>query len=166
MVEEPLNNLPKKLQIEIIENLHKNLTQSEKFKEQRLVQQELHKFTQQGKRTDLETSSKDLEKVSHGVLEDVGKIYNESHETVRKRLFVFDRIEENPEKHRELKKRLDADKTSLEYAFRYFKKEEFFKEPISLPKEEHNVIYADPPWEYDLQLSGAPDYPTMKVNEI
>ncbi len=167
MIDDIIDKLPKKLQIEIIENIaRKDLTESEKYKIQKMLKNELSKHTQQGKRTDLQTSSKNLEKVSHGVLEDIGKIFNESHETVRKRLFVSDRIDENPEKYKELKKRLDADKTSLDYAYRHLKKEEFFKEPIPLPKEEHNVIYADPPWEYNLQLSGAPDYPTMKVNEI
>jgi len=62
--------------------------------------------------------------------------------------------------------RVDAGTTSVDYAERMVTKTEAEKEPIPLPEGEFDIIYADPPWHYDLQLSGAPDYPTMKVNEI
>ena len=62
--------------------------------------------------------------------------------------------------------RVDSGKTSIDYAFRMITKTEAEKEPIPLPEGEFDIIYADPPWHYDLQLSGAPDYPTMKVDDI
>ncbi len=62
--------------------------------------------------------------------------------------------------------RVDSKQTSIDYAFRMVTKTQAETERIPLPDGEYDIIYADPPWDYDLQLSGAPDYPTMKVNEI
>lgn len=55
---------------------------------------------------------------------------------------------------------------SIAYAERHLRKKHFKSKPISLPKGKWNVIYVDVPWDYDLQLSGAPDYPTLKTEEV
>ncbi len=62
--------------------------------------------------------------------------------------------------------RVHGGTTSIDYAFRMVTKTQAETERIPLPDGEFDIIYADPPWEYDLQLSGAPNYPTMPVNEI
>jgi len=99
LIDDIIDKLPKKLQIEIIENIaRKDLTESELAKIQKILRVELSKHSQQGKRTDLSTSSKNLEKVSHGVLEDIGKLFNESHEKTRQRQYVFERIAKKPKK--------------------------------------------------------------------
>lgn len=38
--------------------------------------------------------------------------------------------------------------------------------PIALPADKYDVIEADPPWQYDYQLSGAPQYPTLETEKI
>ena len=69
-IEEIVRKLPKKLQIEILENdTQKPLTQSEKAKKQKILLEKIKKHTQQGQRTDLHTSSKNLEEVEHGSYE-------------------------------------------------------------------------------------------------
>ncbi|MGY5148894.1 MAG: MT-A70 family methyltransferase [Candidatus Nitrosopumilus sp. bin_68KS] len=167
-IEDILNKLPKKLQIEILENdTQKPWTQSEKSKKQKILLEEIQKYSQQGKRTDLETSSKDLDKVRHGSYEIVGNLTKESHETVRKRQHVFDAIEKNPELFKNLKKNLDSGKTSLDYGYGMVQREENRKKPTpSLPSGEFNLIYVDFAWDYNLLLSGAPNYKTMTLDEI
>jgi len=167
MIDYILNKLPKSFQIEIIENLHKNLTQSEIYKAQKKIQKILRKYSQQGKRTDLETSSKNLEKVSHGVLEDIGKLFNESHEKVRQRQYVFERIAKEPEKHPNLKKRIDSGKPSISYAYDMLLQEEQKKRPTpNLPDDEYELIYPDFPWSYDIPNTNSPRYKTMTQEEI
>jgi len=164
MIEDILKKLPKSLRIEIVENLQKDLTQSEKYKAQKQMQEILRKYSQQGRRTDLETSSKHLEKVAHGIEEKIGKIFNESHEKVRQRRYVFEWIAKNPKKHPGLEKRIDSGKTSLSYAYQMLKQDEYAKKPTpNLPKDEFELIYADFALKYDLPLSGSPDYKTMTL---
>lgn len=167
MIDEILARLSKRMQIEVVENaLQKDLTESEKAKVQKLLKAELASNTQQGKRNDL-TSSKNLEKVKHGILDDVGEIFGESHETVRKRLDVFEKIEKNPKKFANLKDRIDSGKTSISYAYGMINRDEQKNTPTpELPKDKYDIVYADFPWDYDLPLSGAPPYKTMKLDEI
>ena len=167
MIDDILKKLPKVFQIEIIENLQKNLTQSEIYKAQKKIQKILRKYSQQGKRTDLETSSKNLEKVLHGTVETIAKLFHESHEKTRQRQYVFERIAKNPKKHSELKKRLDSGKTKISYAHDMLQREENKEKPIPpLPKEEFHLIYVDFAWEYFVSLSGGPPYKTMTLEEI
>ena len=167
MIDDILKKLPKPFQIEIIENLQKNLTQSEIYKAQKKIQKILRKYSQQGKRTDLETSSKNLEKVSHGTVETIAKIFNESHEMVRQRQYVFERITKEPEKHPNLKKRIDSGKPSISFAYDMLFQEEQKKKPTpNLPDGEYELIYPDFPWSYDFPNSNSPRYKTMTLEEI
>ena len=64
MKSEILKKLPRELQIDFIENeMRDNWIESEKEKLQTQIKEILSKESNQGKRTDLETSSKNLEKV-------------------------------------------------------------------------------------------------------
>lgn len=58
--------------------------------------------------------------------------------------------------------------TSINYAYKSVRRAERHETPPNLPKGEFDVIYADPPWKYDLPLRGDPDfhYQTMKLEEI
>lgn len=67
-----------------------------------------------------------------------------------------------------LKRKCRTGKTSINYAYNSVRRAERHENPPSLPKGEFDVIYADPPWKYDIPLRGDPDfhYQTMKVQEI
>ena len=167
MIEDILKKLPKSLQIEIIENLQKNLTQSEIYKAQKKIQKISRKYSQQGRRTDLETSSKNLEKVAHGVEEKIGKIFNESHEKVRQREYVFERIAKAPKKYENMKKSVDSGKLRISAAYNMLRQEEQKKRPTpNLPDEEYELIYPDFPWSYDIPSTNSPRYKTMTLEEI
>jgi len=168
LIDDIFDKLPKRLQIEIIENIaKKDLTESEKAKIQKMLRVELGKHSQQGKRTDLSTSSKNLEKVSHGVLEDIGKLFNESHEKIRQRQYVFERIAKAPNKHPNLKKRLDTGATKISAAYNILYSEEVKNRPTpDLPKGEFEVIVPDFPWHHDRPNPNTPPYKTMTLEEI
>lgn len=168
MIDDIIEKLPKKLQIEIIENIaKKDLTESEKAKIQNMLKKEFSKHSQQGKRTDLSTSSKNLEKVKHGVEEKIGKIFNESHERVRQRFYVFERIEKNPKKFADLKQRIDSGSTKISYAFDMLQREEDKKKPAPpLPPGVYSLAYIDFPWDYFQKLSGSARYGGMTLEEI
>jgi len=162
--------LPKDIQIEIIENIErKDHTASELVKIQKRIQNELKKFNEQGKRTDLgRTSSKILEEVDHGTIEVVAKIFGESHETTRKRYKIVESAKSDPETFGDILEDVDSGKTSISHAHTKIKRRQKHIDPPSLPEGTFDVIYADPPWKYYLPLRGAPDahYKTMSAEEI
>ena len=167
MIEDIIKNLPKPLQIEIVENIQKDLTQSEKYKVQKKLFKTLRKYNQQGKRTDLETSSKNLEKVKHGLAEKIGRLYNESHEKVGQRKYVFERIAQNPKKYSNLKKKLDTEATKISYAYDMLKREEDKKKPTPpLPPGVYSLAYIDFPWDYFQKLAGSARYGGLTLEEI
>lgn len=68
----------------------------------------------------------------------------------------------------ELIQRVKERKTSITYAYKKLIREGKHQSPPPLPEGEYDVIYADPPWQYDIPTRGAPDmhYPTMTLEEI
>jgi len=68
----------------------------------------------------------------------------------------------------ELKQKVESGETSISYAHKIIKRQERKVNQPSLPIEEFNVIYADPPWQYDLDLRGDPaeHYGTMTQEQI
>ena len=168
MKSEILKKLPGELQIEFIENeLRDNWTESEKFKLQHRIKKILDKESNQGRRTDLETSSKNLEKVAHGLEEKIGKLFNESHEKVRQRQYVFERIAKAPKKYANLKKRLDTGATKISAAYNILYSEEVKNRPTpDLPKGEFEVIVPDFPWHYNNPNPNSPRYKTLTLEEI
>ena len=114
--EKALEKLPIELRIEIEENIHrKGYTQSELAEIQKFIRAELSKYTEPGRRTDLgkETSSKILEEVDHGTLEVVSKLFGESHETTRKRMYIFNHEKEA----KEVVEKLDRGEISVHQAY-------------------------------------------------
>ena len=68
----------------------------------------------------------------------------------------------------ELKQKVESGQTSISYAHKIIKRQERKINQPPLPKEKFNVIYADPPWEYNLGLRGDPaeHYSTMTQEQI
>jgi N6-adenosine-specific RNA methylase IME4 len=92
-----LRELPLALRIKIEENARrKELTQSELAAEQKRILDELRKHKKPGARTDL-TSEKGFSEVRATTV--VGKLFNESHKTVEKRLAIVDAAKAEPEKY-------------------------------------------------------------------
>jgi len=68
----------------------------------------------------------------------------------------------------ELKERVRRGKTSITYAYKKVRRKEKHRNPPPLPKEKFDVIYADPPWQYEVPLRGDPElhYQTMPLQDI
>jgi N6-adenosine-specific RNA methylase IME4/ParB-like chromosome segregation protein Spo0J len=118
----------------------------------------------QGKRTDLtsEPNDSEVEKKDIKATEQVAKHVGVSTKTFERAKKV---IEEAPE---EMKDSVRKGKTSITYAYKQVLNKERNTETPELPKDKFNVILADPPWEYDLELRGSPDmhYQTKPLEDI
>jgi N6-adenosine-specific RNA methylase IME4 len=57
---------------------------------------------------------------------------------------------------------------SINYAYKMTKRQIETREFPELPEGEYSVIYADPPWRYNLPFAGSPDmhYPTLETEKI
>ena len=66
----------------------------------------------------------------------------------------------------ELNEQVSKGKKSATAAEIILKKKNAQTKPIVLPPGKYDVIEADPPWQYDYQMSGAPEYPTLETEKI
>jgi N6-adenosine-specific RNA methylase IME4 len=173
-----LRKLPLALRIEIEENAQrKPLTQSELAAEQKRILDELRKHKAPGTRTDLKgskaTSEKDFSQVhATGI---VGKLFNESHKQVEKRLAIVAAAEAEPERFGHLLEAMDrTGRVNSPYKrLKVAKQAELIRaEPPPLPgRGPYRVIVIDPPWPYEIaseesSIRGVWPYPTMSVAEI
>lgn len=181
---EKLSELPLSLRQEVAENVHrKDLTETELAAVQSRLKKELGKYSEQGKRTDLEereeiddigTSPKVFEEVDKGSTEIIGNMFGESHRNVEKRTSVYEAAEENPKKFGDLTERLDGG--SVNSAYREYKrrketeerKEELEDAPElknlylgdctekieNIPDESVDAVVTDPPYGID-EITGA-----------
>jgi N6-adenosine-specific RNA methylase IME4 len=101
------------------------------------------------------------------------KIAGYSPDKVAKIVAIVNAAKENPAMLSELIQKVDSGQTSVEYAYKQIKRAEDNhnnKERLPLPKEQFDVILADPPWQYDvINTRGIPDehyYAVMKTEEI
>jgi hypothetical protein len=103
-----LRQLPFSLQVEIEENTQrKSLTQTELAHQQGRILNELRKHTVPGARNDLQpTSAKGFAEVRPTAV--VGKIFNESHRQVEKRLAIVAAAEAEPAKYGKLADDMDS----------------------------------------------------------
>ena len=91
----------------------------------------------------------------------------ESGETVRIRRNVTNYVKSNQESFPNLLEDIDKKRTSLKYANNMIKRVQLKDNPSPPPPEgKYEVIYIDPPWEYDFPLQGAPPYKTMTLEEL
>lgn len=65
-----------------------------------------------------------------------------------------------------LKQEVASGKTSPALAERMLKKEDIQRNPIQLPEGKYRVILCDVPFQYERELEGAPNYPTLPLEEI
>jgi ParB/RepB/Spo0J family partition protein len=80
-------------------------------------------------------------------------------------------LKDKPEKAVEVVKKVaKAEKNKRQLARMLVKEVKLREREIEVPRDEFNVIYADPPWEYDFSVDEARSipihYPTMKLEEI
>lgn len=179
---EMLAALPFSLRIEIAENLmRKDFTQSELAEIQQQIIEHLSaaRKANQGKRTDLETSTQTAVEVGRpkrveNTTEQVARLFGESEHTTRKRLAVVAAARAEPEKFGRLVE--DMDRTRLING--PFKRLTVMRqadairaEPPPLPAGPFRVIVADPPWPYDIRQEdpshrATHPYPQMSITEI
>jgi len=81
------------------------------------------------------------------------------------------RLKEQPEKMIQVVKKVaKAEKNKLEYSRQLVQEVKLKEKKIEVPKEEFDIIYADPPWEYDFSIdysrSIPAHYPTLSLGEI
>jgi len=168
---ELLKNVPEDLRVEIIENeFREDFSESEKEALSIRLKPYLKEQTNQGKRTDLETTStKSLVKVSpESVNQKIGKILKESDETIRKRSKVFEDINEDT------KKALDSGETTLNSEYKKKIIIENNAKPIPpLPTGKFNHIVTDNGWDFGNKNIGGSGksgasfhYKTQPTNEI
>jgi len=149
-----IQKLPYDLQIELSENEYrKDWTQSEKAYIQKILRKLLQKETHPGARTDLvTTSAKHLTQVTPHkdtrINSQIGKLFGESHETVRKRDQIFDEINKYPKKYEHIKKSIDSGKSSISTAYTKIIKFNPNLPKVCIPKGKYNVLEIDFPWGY------------------
>ena len=89
-----------------------------------------------------------------------------SHGTYDKIEEISDAIDNDPEKYGRLEEQIEGG-TSIDYAYKSMKTTKRATTPTpNMPDGEFELIYLDPPWEYDFKLSGAPPYKTMTLEEM
>lgn len=89
-----------------------------------------------------------------------------SHGTYDKIEEISDAIDSEPEKYGRLEEQIEGG-TSIDYAYKSMKTTKRATTPTpDMPEGEFELIYLDPPWEYDFKLSGAPPYKTMTLDEM
>src|SRR5262249_33630295 len=158
----------------------KALSQSELALEQRRILEELRKHIAPGKRNDLKdgTSEKAFSQVAAGenrATAIVGRLYNESHKQVEKRLAIVAAAEAEPERFGKLV--ADMDRTDrVNGVHRRLKiakqAEQIRAEPPPLPGNgPYRVIVIDVPWQTkvrgdDPSCRRVPPFPPMSIEEI
>lgn len=81
---------------------------------------------------------------------------------------IVEMAEKQPDKFKPVVEKIDRGKLSVDHAYQMVQRENNKGSTPPLPEGAFSVIYADPPWQYDLPLRGAPDshYATMTQQEI
>jgi N6-adenosine-specific RNA methylase IME4 len=177
LTEELLGKLPMSLRIEIEENaMRKDLTQSELAAQQEQILEAIRTHgSQQGRRTDLETSGSFEPEVKLRATEAVAKIFGESRATLERRLAIVKAAKAEPEKHTDLVERMDG-AGSVHGAYkdlqRRLKREELQANPPGEVTGIYDTITMDPPWPMEKIYrnsrpnQGGFDYPTMSEEEL
>jgi len=97
----------------------------------------------------------------------VAEYTGKSEGTIQKIEKIVEAAEENPEEFGELLDKIDSGKVSVNYAHDKIKRAHKHKSPPPLPPDEFDVIYADPPWHYNMKSRGAENhYPVIDELEL
>jgi len=87
--------------------------------------------------------------------------------TLEKAEAIVEAAEENPEEFGELLDKVDSGKVSINYAHDKIRRAHKHSSPPPLPTDEFDVIYADPPWHYNMKSRGAENhYPVIDELEL
>jgi len=80
-----------------------------------------------------------------------------SHGTLNKAEVIVEAAEREPDIYGPILERVDKGQTSVDYRYQMVLRKELQKRANTppLPEGQFDVIYADPPWNYDVQLRGA-----------
>jgi N6-adenosine-specific RNA methylase IME4 len=102
------------------------------------------------------------------VTKDIAKYVGKSDRTLEKIVAIAEAAKKQPEKFGKLMEKVDKKQTSVDYAYKMVKRAEAQDNPSAIPDGKFNVIYADPPWQYDLSLRGSPEehYAVMDMTSI
>lgn len=160
---------------EIEENARrKDFTESEKAVIQRILKEKLEHQTNPGRRNDLgrprgSTSEKSFSQVERTTAK-IGKMFNESHKQVEKRLQIFDAIDRAPKKLEHVKTSLDRGKMKINTAYQIITRDQRSKPVFRPAKGQFNAMMEDAPFGFDRGpgARGSSDrhYPTMTIQEI
>lgn len=111
-----------------------------------------------------------LEDSSEGgrVKDKIAYFIGTSRDTLEKIVNVVSAAIEKPDQFGDLPEKIDSGETSLNYADKMVRRAEDHEDPPELPAGEFDIILADPPWNYDINIRGSPDehYAVMNDNQI
>jgi len=100
------------------------------------------------------------------VRDQMASLLKVSHGTYDKIKAIKEAVEKHLKEASDLPEKID-DGMSVDYAYQQLQREIEEKRPKpKLPKGEHDLIYIDIPWKYDVPLIGHPPYPTMTTEEV
>ena len=158
-----LNELPEDQQIEVVENtMKKDFTFSEKCAIIDATKPKLKEQATQRQKTGKPASDSDKGRTD----EKISSYLGISRDKYHKILEIKNAVKENPEKFDDIPDRIDNG-MSVEYAHKMISNVRKAETPTpNLPDEEYEIIYIDPPWAYDLQLTGSPPYKTMTIEQM
>ncbi len=98
----------------------------------------------------------------------IAKYFGESGVQLEKERKIVEAVKKEPEKFESLLEKIDRGELSVDYAYQMVNRAEKAKEPPPVPDGKFDVIYADPPWKYELKLRGSAEYhySTLETWEI
>lgn len=114
-------------------------------------------------------SGKPSDKLSEGrVRKRIARYVGKGEITLEKIVTIAKVAQAQPDKFNKLMEKVDKGETSVDYAYKMVKRAEAQNNPSPIPEGKFNVIYADPPWQYDLSLRGSPEehYSVMATQTI
>lgn len=161
--EDILENLPIEQRIEISENIfRKEFTFLDMCGIIDALQTKLKEKAMQRMKAGKRLSDSDEGRTD----EKISKILDISRDTYHKILNIKEAIESNHEEFGDIPKRLENG-MSVEYANKMVNTAKKVDTPTpDLPPDMYDIVVSDPPWKYELQLEGSPNYKTMTLEEM
>jgi len=87
----------------------------------------------------------------------IAKSLGKSWLTLEKETEIVEAAKQNPEQFGHLLEKIDSGKTSVNYVHQMVKRSKDHTNTPNLPQGEFDIILADPPWNYDINIRGSPD---------
>ncbi len=98
----------------------------------------------------------------------IAKYFGESGFQLEKEKKIVKAAKTEPERFGNLLEKIDRGEVSVDYAYQMINRAQKAKEPPPLPDGKFDVIYADPPWDYEFGLRGSAEYhyPLLEIEKI